>query len=340
MPLRQLPRLFAERAGGRARTGVKMKEDRRSPSVSDKTFSWVMRLGVMVLAIGVGTFGFMYYQDQHVDAGPSMIDRQTTTAEQIVKKAPNSIGARLQLAEAYRLNKRYDDELTQFDEILKADKTNRTALLGRGGALIAKGDLKAAAVAYHKIADTTKKGEFSGADPQLEEARYYLGSIALTQGNTYEAITELQSALAIDRTDSDALYLLGVARLKGGSPKIAVDALKQALLFVPTGWCEPYSQLALAYAKLGNAPEATYAAAMANFCHKKPVEAKRQLNTLTRGPVKVDALLGLGLIAQTESNNLEAITWYKQVLNLDKTNINAISALSQLGVAPTSTSKK
>jgi len=46
-----------------------MKEGRRSPSVSDKTFSWVMRLGVMVLAIGVGTFGFMYYQDQHVDAG-------------------------------------------------------------------------------------------------------------------------------------------------------------------------------------------------------------------------------------------------------------------------------
>ena len=57
-----------------------MKQERRSPSVSDKTFSLLMRIGVMVLAIGVGTFGFMYYQDQHVDAGPSMIGRQTLAA--------------------------------------------------------------------------------------------------------------------------------------------------------------------------------------------------------------------------------------------------------------------
>ena len=318
-----------------------MKQDRRSPSVSDKTFSWLMRLGVMVLAIGVATFGFMYYQDQYaVQAGPSLVSRQIEGAEAAVKKTPNNIEVRLQLAAAYMLNKRPDDALTQYDVILKADKANRSALIGRGGVLIAKGDLKAAAVSYHEITDTAAKGEFAGADTQAQEAYYYLGWIALTQDKPEVAITELNHALTIDRADSDSLYLLGKALLKEGKADMAVVALKQAVLFVPTGWCEPYVQLNLAYTKLGNAPQATYDGAMANFCHKKPAEAKAQLNTLITGPVKVDAMLGLGLIAETESSNPEAISFYQKVLKVDPKNANAISSLSRLRVAPTSTTKK
>ena len=317
-----------------------MKEDRRSPSVSDRTFSWLMRVGVMVLAIGVAAFGFMYYQDQHVDAGPSLVGRQIEGAEAAVKKAPNNLEVRLQLAAAYIQDKRPDDALNQYDVILKADKSNRPALLGRGQILIGKGDLKAAAKTYHVITDVAVKGEFAGADPQAEEAHYYLGSIAVKQGKPNVAIAELNAALKIDKADSDALYLMGLARIQEGSTQLAVDSFKQALLFVPTGWCEPYTQLNLAYAKLANAPEATYSGAMANFCHKKPAEAKRQLNTLTTGPVKVDALLGLGLISEMESSNPEAIAFYQKVLRIDRTNVGALSSLSRLGVTPTSTTKK
>ena len=315
-----------------------MKEDRRSPSVSDQTFSWVMRLGVMVLAIGVAAFGFMYYQDQHVDAGPSLVGRQTLAAEAAVKKAPGNIGARLALAASYRSVNRLDDSLTQYDEILRADKSNRFAMLGRGEALIAKGDLKGAAATYKRITSAQKKGEFAGADPQLEEAYYYLGSIAVKQGNAKEAITQLASALKIDRADSDAYYLMGVAELKAGSPLLAVDALNKALEFVPTGWCEPFAQLTVAYGKLGNTPRKTYATGMSDFCLKKPAGAKTQLKTLIKGPVAVDALLGLALIAETESNNQEAASWYKKVLTVDRKNGTAISALSRLGAEPTGSS--
>jgi tetratricopeptide (TPR) repeat protein len=317
-----------------------MKLSRGTTSVSDQTFSWVMRLGVMVLAIGVATFGFMYYQDQHVSAGPSMVDRQITGAEAAVQKAPNNVETRLQLAAAYLADKRPDDALAQYDEILKADKGNTTALMGRGGVLITKGDLTAAAVSYHQITDVSSKGEFAGADPQAQEAHYFLGSIAVKQGKTKQAIIEFKAALKIDATDSDSLYLLGVAELKDGAPKLAVNALKQALLFVPTGWCEPYSQLALAYGNLGLAPQKTYATGMANFCLKKPVEAKTQLKSLVKGPVAVDALLGLALIAETESNNAEAVTYYKQVLTVDRKNAEAKSALTRLAAGPTSSSTK
>jgi tetratricopeptide (TPR) repeat protein len=295
------------------------------------------RLLTLVLVVGMLAFGVFYYQDQHVDAGPSLVGRQIAGAEAAVKKTPNDLQVRLQLAAAYLQDKRQDDALKQYDVILTADKSNRPALLGRGHILIDKGDLKAAAVAYHKITDVAVKGEFAGADPQAQEAHYYLGSIAVTQGNTKVAITELEAALKIDKTDSDALYQLGLARLKEGSTQLAVDSFKQALLFVPMGWCEPYSELALAYGKLANAPEKTYSTAMADFCLKKPADAKAQLKTLTAGPVKVDALLGLGLIAETESSNPEAITWYQKVLKVDPKNANAISSLTRLGVTPTST---
>jgi tetratricopeptide (TPR) repeat protein len=336
----------AHRACTRARravargTGVEMTKTRRSPSVSDRTFSWLMRLGVLALAIGVAAFGFMYYQDQHVDAGPSLVDRQIQGAEAAVRKTPGDIEVRLQLAAAYQSNKQNDDALKQYDEILKSQSKNKTALLGRGSALIAEGDLIAASAAYHKITDMAAKGEFAAADPQLEEAHYFLGSIAVKQGKTKEALTELSAALKIDRTDSDALYLLGVAELRNGAAQLAVNALNEALMFVPTGWCEPYTQLGLAYGKLANAPRVTYAAAMADFCHKKPADATRQLKTLVKSPAAVDALLGLGLIAETESAKAEAIDWYKQVITIDAKNSNAISSLSRLGVTGTSTTKK
>lgn len=312
-----------------------MKSNRRNMSAAERRLSRLLRLGVLVLVVGALAFAGIYYQDQHVNAGPSLIGRQIEGAEAAVKQAPNNVQTRLQLAAAYMQDKRPDDALKQYDEILQAEKGNRTALLGRGGVLIAKGDLAAAAVSYHKITDVAVKGEYAGADPQAEEAHYYLGSIALKQGKSKGAITELLAALRIDRADSDALYLLGVAQLKEGAPKLAVASLNQALLFVPTGWCEPYSQLTVAYGALAQAPQKAYATAMANFCLKKPADAKSQLKALAKGPVAVDALLGLGLIAETESNNAEAITWYQKVLTVDRKNSGAISALSRLGTGPT-----
>jgi len=314
-----------------------MKTRRPTTSVSDRTFGWLMRVGVMALAIGVASFGFMYYQDQHVDAGPSLVGRQTLAAETAVKKAPNNIAARLGLADAYRLDKRLDDSLGQYDEILKADKTNRFALLGRGLILISKGDLKEAAVSYTKITSAERKGEFAGADPQLQEAYYYLGTIAVKQGKATLAITNLSAALKIDSGDSDAYYQMGLAETKAGKTQLAVNAFNKALEFVPTGWCEPYDQLVVAYGKLGSASQAAYDQGMASFCHKKPADAKRQLKALITGPVKVDALLGLALIAETESNNPEAVSWYKKLLTIDRKNVAAITALTRLGAGPSGT---
>jgi tetratricopeptide (TPR) repeat protein len=307
-----------------------MTMSRRITSVSDRTLSRLMRLGVAVLVIGVAAFGTIYYQDQHVAAGPSLMDRQISSAEAAVTKAPNNLNARLTLAAAYQSNNRLDDALTQYDVILKAAKANQAALLGSGSVLTAKGNLTAAAADYQKVVAELSTGEFAGADPQLQQAYYSLGSIAVTQGKAKQAITELAAALKINGQDSDSLYLMGVAQLKAGAPQLAVDALNQALQFVPTGWCQPYTQLALAYGKLHQAPKAAYAAGMADTC-KSPAEAKSRLQTLIKGPEAVNAMLGIAVIAETQGSNAEAITWYQKVLTVDRTNAAAIASLKQLG---------
>ncbi|MHB1801126.1 MAG: tetratricopeptide repeat protein [Actinomycetes bacterium] len=312
-----------------------MKLVRRITSVSDRMLSRLLGLGVLVLALGIPAFGVVYFRDQHVDRGPSLIERQVQSAEHAVRTAPGNIGLRLQLAQIYQSAQRLDSALDQYDETLTVDATNRTALLGRGDVLVAKGDLTQAAASYQKIVGAVAGGEFAANDPLLERAYYGLGSIALKQGRANDAVTRLEAAVKIEPTDADAWNLLGTADLKTGAPERAVEALRRALQFVPTGWCEPYSRLSQAYTRLGRASEAEYAGAMVDFCEKRSADAKRRLQTLTSGPVAVDAMLGLGVIAEATSDRPGAIRWYQKVIEADAMNFNARTGLTRLGATGT-----
>ncbi len=312
-----------------------MKRVRRMTSISDRTLTRLLRAVVLVLVLGIPAFGAYYYYDQRVESGPSLSQRQATAAEQAVRKAPGDVAARLALAAAYAQNNQADAALQQYGEILKMDGKHRAALLGRGKILFIKGDLDGAASAYRKITSAGSSGEFAGADPQLEEAHFYLGSIAVKRGSWQVAQSELEAALKIEDTDSDAWYLLGSTQLQLGATKPAIDSLKRALMFVPSGWCDPYATLVTAYTKAGDPARAEYASAMVDFCQHKAATAKQRLEALAGGPVGVDSMLGLGMISESTSQRDDAVAWYRKVLTVDAANVSAITALSRLGVGPT-----
>jgi tetratricopeptide (TPR) repeat protein len=303
----------------------------RAAAVSDRGLRRMMTVGLLVLALGVPAFGLFYYRDQHVDPGPSLIDRQVASAENAVRKAPADIGLRLQLAAAYQSAGRLDAALTQYDETLKVQDANRTALLGRGDILVAKKDYAGAGKAYATIVKESGGEEFAQADPQLEKAHFKLGEIALKQGHPKAAVASLTSAVRIEPTDADALYLLGTAQLEAGAAKQAIASLHQAVAFVPTGWCEPYGKLSQAYRALGQAPQSSYATAMVAFCRGDSAAAKQRLAGLTTGSVRIDAMLGLGMIAEADDDRGVAAGWYRKVVALDKDNFSATTGLSRLG---------
>jgi tetratricopeptide (TPR) repeat protein len=311
-----------------------MSEHRLAVGSSDRLLNLFLKIGVAVLVIGLVGLGFLYYRDQHVTAAPSMLQQQLSLTEAAVRKNPNNVQARLQLGLAYGQAKRYDDAVAQYDQVLKVAPDSKDALLGKGYALMEKGDLAKATAPLTKIVKATRTGEFANSDASLGAAYYYLGVIALKQQKPADAIAQLRHALAIEPTDSDAMYQIGLAQLQQGKPADAVATFKNALRFVPTGWCEPYQQMQTAYTAMKKPELASYASAMAGFCGKRVDEAKAQLTALASGPAAVDAMLGLGLIAETENDTKGAVAWYEKALAKDPKNVTAMSSLSALGVTP------
>jgi len=307
-----------------------MQITRRAKSPSDRTTNRLIVGSILVLAIGIPVLGVMYVVDRYVPAGPTLAQRQVTSLENAVRANPNNIAIRLQLAGAYTASTRYPDALQQFDEALKADPNNRTATLGRADALRLSGDIAGAITGYQAVIDAAKTGEFAPVDTELQRAYYQLGAITLDQGRAADAIPLLTEAQKINKTDSDALKLLGDAYLQTAAYDKAVDALRKAVLYVPSGWPEPYTLLSQAYAKAGQAEESEWAAAMADVVAQKPGQSADRLTALTTGPAAVDALTGLGLLSEIQGDRTSAAEWYQKVLARDANNFNAQVGLARV----------
>jgi tetratricopeptide (TPR) repeat protein len=289
---------------------------------------------VLVLVIGIPLIGVLYFFDQYRSPGPSLIDRDIAVAEQAVTENPNLLTARLALAQAYAKNGRFADAIAQYDQILSVAPDAGTALLGRGTAAIALDRLDAAAADFQKVVDEAKGGEMANVDPQLESAYYSLGVIALKKGQPEAAVVQLASAIQIKRTDADALYLLGTALLQAGEPQRAVTSTRAAIALVPIGWCDPYAQLETAYTSLKDTAGAEYAAGMVAFCQNRPAEAQAKLGPLTSGAYAVDALVGLGLLAEFQNDTPAAVDAYSKVLEKDPQNFAATTGLGRIGGVP------
>ena len=306
-------------------------------AVNDRTLNRTIIALALLLAIGLPTMVVLYVFDRHADPGPSIADRQIAAGEAAVRSEPNKLSNRLGLALAYAAADRQADAIVQFTEILGAEPTHRAALLGRGDAYLATGNLDAAARDYQAIVTATDDEEMTAVDPQREAALYGLGSIALRQDRPRDAATFLAKALLINRTDADAFNLMGTALLRIGDATSAVEALRSAVALVPTGWCEPYTQLAQAYLAAKDQAGSRYATGMVAVCEQRQADAVALLTPLVDGPYGADALIGLGLAAEHGGDRATAIAYYSRVYAVDPTNFNAVSGLNRLGAgAPTS----
>ena len=308
--------------------------ERRLTAPSDRTTKRLIIGSILVLAIGIPLIVVLYLFDQYHTPGPSLVDRDIKVAEDAVTSNPNLLTARLTLAGAYATNGRLDDAIAQYDQILTAAPDAAAALLGRGAVEIEQGQLDAAAADFNKVADAAETGEMAGQDPQLEAAYFNLGLISLKQGRAPDAVVVLGKALEIKRTDADALNLLGTALLQAGDPKRAITATRQAIALVPIGWCEPYTQLGSAYLALADNDGVAYADGMVALCQDRPADAKAKLAPLTAGAYAVDALVGLGLVAETQNDAAAAQDAYTKALAVDPNDFNAVTGLGRVSGAP------
>ena len=295
---------------------------------------WIKRVGLLLL-VGVVAFVAFYAVDRFRAPAPSIVDREMAAVEEAVRNDPADIASRGRLGDLYYTAGRYDDAIAQYSEIIKTGERDEAAYVSRGLTLQKTGDVDAAAADFAKVVEIARDTEQANVDPMLQTAYYGLGEIALQQDRADDAIENLLRALAIKRTDADAMNLLGAAYVKAGQPEEAFEPLRKAILFVPTGWPDPYLSLADAYTATGDTAEAEWAdamaAAMAVFAaggSSAPADSVTRLEAIADGDAGIDARIGLGLLAEAGGDPTTAAVWYGKALELD-----AESQAAQLGLS-------
>jgi tetratricopeptide (TPR) repeat protein len=306
-----------------------MKTAQLSRVRDDELGLWIKRLARLLL-IGTIAFVAFYAFDRWRPATPAIVDQRVAALEQAVRENPNDLAIRGQLADAYVIKERFSDALAQYDAILAAGQELEPAHLGRAAALVGLNRLDEAAKDYQAVVDIAKGGEMANVDPTLEAAYYGLGSIAMKQDRPADAIPFLEKALAITRSDADALYLIGTAFVADGQGDKAITVLRAAVVFVPMGWSEPYVALSDAYTQSGQAALAAWAAAMADLTAGKPDLAEPALLALVDGEAALDASIGLGILYETRGDNAAAATWYEKAIQLEPNSNAALLGLSRV----------
>jgi tetratricopeptide (TPR) repeat protein len=302
--------------------------------LDDQKLNRYIRALALILVAGIIVFVAFYVLDRWRPATPGIVDQQIVALEQAVRDNPNEIAKRGQLADAYLAKDRFADALAQYDVILAADQDVELAQFGRARALVGLDRLDEAAVAYQAVVDIAVTGEMAMVDPMLEAAYYGLGSIAMEQARAADAVGFLERALAIKRSDADALYLIGTAYTAAGQPDKAIEALREAITFVPIGWSEPYVALADAYTAAGRSQMAAWASAMANLNSGRADVAKTALEGLVAGDAALEASVGLGILYEARGDMATAAGWYAKALVLDPANDAARLGLTRTGPAP------
>jgi tetratricopeptide (TPR) repeat protein len=302
-------------------------------SMSDKQLNrWIKRIGLLFVVALIAFAGFYAVDRFRMPTAP-IADQKTVVLEEAVRKDPSNVSARGQLADLYYAKGRFEDAITQYTTLIDAKKDVELATLGRGNAYRALEKWPEATKDYQAVVNIAASGEMSNVDTNLESAYFGLGMIALGQDKAEEAVDPLLKALAISRTDADALNAIGLAYTKTDQPDQAIAVLRQAVALVPVGWAEPYQNMAVAYTKLNEPDLAAWAGAMATLEAGDSSGAEAQLLKLVNGDAAGEATVGLGIVYEERGDSGTAATWYQKALDLDQNNEPALMGLRRAGGA-------
>ncbi len=294
---------------------------------------WIKRV-LLLLVVGTIAFAAFYAFDRWRPATTPIVDQRLAALEQAVRDTPDDVASRGQLADTYVAKGRFADALVQYDAIIATGRADEPAKYGRASAYMGLGQLDNAAKDYQAVVDLAKNVDTASTDRILEGSYYGLGSIAMQQARPTDAISFLEKALAITRSDADALYLIGTAYVATGQVDKAETALRSAVEFVPIGWSEPYTALAQGFTKVGRTEMAEWAGAMADLAAGKPDLAEPRLLAIVNTDAGVDAAIGLGLLYETKGDAVNAAAWYGKALAKSPDNAAARLGMGRVGPGP------
>ncbi len=172
------------------------------------------------------------------------------TAQELIQKVPSSPEAETLVAEAFQAQGKLDDAAAQFRKILEQNPKQPGIHYQLGRILLSKPLDPAVFEEARKEFEAELK-----INPTSPAAEFMLGDLAWRNQKADEAIEHFARATQFDAGLAEAYLGLGMALNAAGRYEEAITPLKK---YTETDPSDPagYYQLATAYARTGNKPEA------------------------------------------------------------------------------------
>ena len=289
---------------------------------------WVVLTLILIVLI---VFAGYYYWDRYVygdDRTPLEIG--ILNMEEQVRADPDSIEARVALAEGYFREQQYPQAIDQAQQVLDVYPGSERAQFILGMAYIFNGNAGAGVATLEQFAAERRNSSMAKSDTTLQASLYYIGEAYLALGRPEDAASVFIEAIEISPTDADALYQLGNAYQDVGKCSLAIESYTRAVSFVPD-FVEAYEGLEQCYKKLDMAGHAHYADGMVAYSTKEYTEALTDLEQATQmlpnfGP----AFVGLGLVQEQLGDLNAAKAALEHALTLDPESFLAGNSLQRI----------
>ena len=286
----------------------------------------------LLAVLGLFTvFALYYYWDRYAHPGDQApLEREVADLQSIVRQNPNDPEPRLALAEYYLSGKNYQDAIEQAQQVLSAVPDSDRALFVLGVASTQAGHFEAGVRFLEHFMELRKKSGAAAGDLVTQAGLYYLGVSYTNLGRLGDAIRVLNEALAINPTDADSLYQLGLAHLRSSQPEEALEYFAKAVELVPN-FSEAYQAMADSFTALSKPAYAQLAQGMLAYSLQDYHKASRLLTEAAQQlPEEPQVYLGLGLTLEKLGDINAAGVNYLRVLELDPNNFLANHSLGRI----------
>lgn len=191
-------------------------------------------IGVAVLVLAVaGWLGYSVWAQNRAVNQSMPASRAVDELITKLRKNPNDIDVRMQLAQALSVAGRDREAAEQYKTVLKVRKDYTPALSGLGFIYLKERQWQTGEGYFRRVVSLLEGKAKPGTDSTLETAYFYLGTALMEQKKYEEAIPNLKQAIRYRRDASDTHYALSVAYREVGSDAKAREELEATLLFDP-----------------------------------------------------------------------------------------------------------
>lgn len=289
----------------------------------------VIYMGI-ALVLASFSFGGYYYYDRYYTSQPKPADENLKQVEQAVRDNPQDPQARLALAEAYMLNFRFEDAITQAQKVKELFPENISTDYVIGISYANSGKCQEALEPLTVYVDALKDQDMPGLDRRLQAASYYLGDCYLQLNRPQDAVPPLENAVNWSRTDADSMYKLGLAYAGVNEHEKAVNMFHAATTFVPD-YFEAYTAMASSYEALQSPARAGYARGMASYAQKDYDTALQLLLESAQADASfAPVFAGLGMTYEALNDLPNAKTSYETALQIDEYNFTASNGVQRV----------